>query len=91
MLPANFNERLKQMMGVKMEEIAQDTQEALSRDSAEAASRGLIHSSYTLGLYQRRRVQQIDKRVKAVLECQKRLISAVRLPFSETLASELKS
>ena len=49
MLPANFNDRLNQMMGVKMEEIAQETQEAFSRDSAEAASRGLIHSSNTLG------------------------------------------
>jgi len=91
MLPSNFNDRLNQMMGVKMEEIAQETQEAFSRDSAEAASRGLIHSGYTLGLYQRRRVQQIDRRVKAVLECQKRLISAMRLPFNETLASELKA
>jgi hypothetical protein len=61
MLPANFNERLHQMMGIKIEEIAQETQEAFSRDSAEAASRGLIHSSNTLGLYQRRRVQQIDE------------------------------
>ena len=84
MLPTNFNDRLNQMMDVKMEEIAQETQEAFSRDSAEAASRRLIHSSYALGLYQQRRVQQIDKRVNAVLECQKRLISAVRLPFSET-------
>lgn len=91
MLPTNFNDRLNQMMDVKMEEIAQETQEAFSRDSAEAASRRLIHSSYALGLYQQRRVQQIDKRVNAVLECQKRLISAVRLPFSETLASELKA
>jgi diguanylate cyclase (GGDEF)-like protein len=91
MLPANFNDRLNQMMGVRLEEIAQETQEAFSRDSAEAASRGSIHTSNTLGLYQRRRVQQIDKRVKAVLECQKRLISAMRLPFNETLASELKA
>ena len=90
MLPTSFTDRLSQMMGVKMEEIAQETLEAFSRDSAEAASRGW-HSSNTLGLYQRRRVQQIDNRVKAVLECQKRLISAVRLPFSETLASELKA
>lgn len=91
MLPTAFTDRLSQMMGVKMEEIAQETQEAFSRDSAEAASRGLIHSSTTLGLYQRRRVQQIEKRVKAVLECQRRLISAVHLPLSETLASELKA
>lgn len=91
MLPANFNDRLNQMMDVRIEEIAKETQEAFSKDSAEAASRGLIHSSHTLGLYQRRRVQEIEKRVKAVLECQKRLILAVRLPFSETLASELKA
>ncbi len=91
MLPNSFSDRLNKMMEIKLEEIAQETQEAFSRDSAETASRGLIHSSNTLGFYQRRRVQQIDKRVKAVLECQKRLISAVRLPFSETLASELKA
>jgi len=91
MLPANFNDRLNQMMDVRREEIAQEAQEAFSRDSAEAASRGLIHSSNTLGLYQQKRVQQIDKRVKAVLECQKRLISAMRVPFSEALASELKT
>lgn len=91
MLPTSFTNRLSQMMSVKMEEIALEAQEAFSRDSAEAASTGSTHTSNTLGLYQQRRVQQIDKRVKAVLECQKRLISAVRLPFSETLASELKA
>jgi len=91
MLPTNFNDRLNQMMGVKMEEIAQETQEAFSKDSAEAASRGLTHSGYTLRHSQQRRVQQIDKRVKAVLECQKRLIPAMRVTFSETLASELKT
>lgn len=90
MLPSNFNDRLNQMMGVKLEEITQETQEAFSRDSAEAAARGMTHSSYALGLYQRKRVQQIEKRTEAVLVCQKRLVSAMRLPFSDTLASELK-
>ncbi|MEP6636707.1 MAG: GGDEF domain-containing protein [Acidobacteriota bacterium] len=79
------------MMEIKLDEIAQDTQNAFTGDSAEANRRGLIHSSYNLGLYQRRRVQQIEQRVEAVLACQKRLISAVRLPFSGTLASELKA
>ena len=37
------------MMGVKIEEIAQEAQEAFSRDSAEATSRGSIHSSNTPG------------------------------------------
>ncbi|THI84955.1 MAG: diguanylate cyclase [Nitrospira sp. CG24A] len=91
MLPNSFSDRLNKMMEIKLEEIAQETQEAFSRDSAEAASRGLIHSSNTLGLYQRRRVRQIERRVEAVLLCQKRLISAVRLPFNETLASALKA
>lgn len=39
MLPTSFIDRLSQMMGVKMEEIAQETQEGFSRDSAEAARR----------------------------------------------------
>lgn len=90
MLPANFNDRLNQMMGVKLEEIAKETQEAFSKDSADAARRGYVHSSYTLCLHQKKRLQQISKRVGAVLECQKRLISAMRHPFSDTLASELK-
>lgn len=58
MLPTAFTDRLSQMMGVKMEEIAQETREAFSKDSAEAASRGLIHSGYTLRLSQQRRVQR---------------------------------
>ncbi len=91
MLPTSFSERLNKMMELKLEEIARDTKDAFTGDNAEANSRGLIHSGYNLGLYQRRRVQQIEQRVEAVLACQKRLISAVRLPFSETLASELKA
>lgn len=91
MLPPNFNDRLNEMLGVKLEEIAKEVQEVFSRDSAEAAARGMIHSSNTLGLYQRKRVRQIEKHIEAVLDCQKRLASAMRLPFSDTLASELKN
>lgn len=91
MLPANFSDRLNQMMGVKLEEIAHETQEGFSRDSAEAAGRGMLHSSYTYGLYQKRRVREIEQRVNAVVESQTLLISAMRLPFSETLASELNA
>lgn len=90
MLPADFNDRLNEMMGVKWTEIAKETQEAFARDSADAAQRGMVHSSNTLGLHQKKRLLQINKRVEAVLECQKRLISAMRPPFSDTLVSELK-
>jgi len=91
MLPANFNDRLNEMMGVKWEEIAKQTKETFSRDSADAAQRGMIHSSHALGLFQKKRLLQINKRAEAVLECQKRLIFAMRIPFSDTLASELKN
>lgn len=90
MLPANFNTRLNDMMNVKCEEIAQKTQEAFSKESANLAQRGMTHSSNTLGLYQKRRTLQVNSRVEAVLECQKRLISAIKIPFSDTLASEIK-
>ncbi|HMS84792.1 MAG TPA: GGDEF domain-containing protein [Nitrospira sp.] len=91
MLPADFKDRLNQMMGVKFEEIVTRTQDAFSRDSAETARRGLTHSSYTYGLYQKKRSQEIEMRVSAVVECQKLLLSAMRIPFSTTLASELKT
>lgn len=90
MLPTNFNDRLKEMMNVKWEEISKVTQEAFSRDSADATQRGMLHSSNTLGLYQKKRLLQINKRAATVLECQKRLISAMKIPLSDTLASELK-
>jgi diguanylate cyclase (GGDEF)-like protein len=78
------------MMGVKLEEIAKESQETFSKASADAARRGQMHSSNTLGLHQKQRLYQINKRVEAVLECQNRLISAIQLPLSDTLASELK-
>lgn len=79
------------MMGVKLEEIAKETQETFSKDSADAAQRGMLHSSNTLGLHQKKRLMQINKRVEVVPECQKRLISAMKIPFSDTLASDLKN
>ena len=41
MLPANFNDRLNQMMGVKMEEIAQETQEAFSKRQCGSRQQGI--------------------------------------------------
>jgi len=91
MLPTNFNDRLNQLMDVKWEEITKETQEEFSRDSADLAQRGMVHTSNTLGLYQKKRLLQINKQAEAVLECQKRLISAMKIPFNDTLASELKN
>lgn len=91
MLPINFHDRLNEMMDVKLEELIKETQEAFSRDSADMAQRGMLHSSNTLGLYQKKRLAQINKRAEAVLECQTRLISSMKIPVSDTLASELKN
>ena len=35
MLPANFNDRLDEMMGVKFEEISRETQKTFCKDSAD--------------------------------------------------------
>lgn len=70
MLPTNFNDRLNQLMDVKWEEITKETQEEFSRDSADLAQRGMVHTSNTLGLYQKKRLLQINKQAEAVLECQ---------------------
>ncbi|OYT19925.1 MAG: hypothetical protein CCU26_09125 [Nitrospira sp. UW-LDO-01] len=91
MLPTNFNERLNEMMDVKLEEITEKTQETFSRDSADMAQRGMLHSSNTLGLYQKKRLAQINRLAEAVLECQTRLISTMKIQVSDTLASELKN
>lgn len=58
MLLANFNDRLNEMMGVKWGEITKETKETFSKDRADAAQRGMVHSSHTLGLYQKKRLLQ---------------------------------
>lgn len=91
MLPPLFDVRLKEMMGIRIVEIAKEAKEEFSKTSAESAAKGLSHSGYTYTLYQQTGVRQIEKRVASVRESQKKLLSTLQVPYSEGLAQELKA
>lgn len=91
MLPAQFQERFRQIMGVKIEEVARSVQEDFSRASGDAARTGQLSSSSTLGLIQRRRILTIERRIAAAVEAIKQLVEVMQIPYSDTLGGELKS
>jgi hypothetical protein len=68
MLPAQFEERFRQIMAVKIGEVDLSVQADFSRASSDEAGRGSLSRANTLGLYQRRRVWTIERRIAAAVD-----------------------
>ena len=90
MLPAQFEERFRQIMTVKIDEIAHSVQTDFSRASSDEAGRGSLSLANTLGLYQRRRVWTIERRIAAAVDGIKQLVQVMQVLYSEDLAGKLK-
>ncbi len=90
MLPAQFEERFRQIMTVKIDEIAHSVQTDFSRASSDEAGRGSLSLASTLGLYQRRRVRTIERQIAAAVDAIKQLVQVMQIPYSEDLAGKLK-
>jgi len=90
MLPAHFEERFRQIMAAKIEEIALSVQADFSRVSSEEAQRGLLSPINTHGLNQRRRVWIIERRIAVAADAIKQLVQVMQIPHSEDLAEKLK-
>ena len=90
MLPAQFEERFRQIMAVKIEEIAFSVQADFSRASSEEALRGYVSPINTQGLNQRRRVWTIERRIAAAADAIKQLVQVMQVPHSDDLAGKLK-
>ncbi len=90
MLPAQFEERFRQIMAVKIEEIALSVQADFSRVSREEAQRGLLSPINTHGLNQRRRFWTIERRVAVAAIAIKQLVQLMQIPHGDNLAEKLK-
>jgi diguanylate cyclase (GGDEF)-like protein len=91
MLPNTFLDRLKELMSLKVEELRGEASEEFARASADAAKRGHQSPSSTTGIRHMVQVHLTKKCIDAVLENERKLVLALQLPFSETLAADLKT
>jgi diguanylate cyclase (GGDEF)-like protein len=91
MLPAPFNERLKEVMAIKIEEHAREATEEFSRASADAAQKGRLGRAATPALHHHVAKHHLEKRISAIVEAQRTVASALAVPFSDTLAADLKA
>lgn len=90
MLPTQFEERFRQIMAGKIEEIALSVQADFSRVSSEEALRGHVSPINTQGLNQRRRLWTIEKRIAAAADAIIQLVQVMQIPHSDHLAEKLK-
>ena len=90
MLPNTYNDRFQQMMTLKLVELRKETSDEFSKANADTARRGHISPASTAGLHNRVDIHLIEKSMTAVVELQRTLISDLQIPFSDTLAAQLK-
>jgi hypothetical protein len=90
MLPAQFEERFRQIMAVKIDEVAHSVQADSIRASRGEGIIGSLSLARTLGLDQRRRVWTIERRIAAAVDAIKQVVHVMQVPHSDDLAGKLK-
>jgi hypothetical protein len=89
-LPKIFNDRFQQMMRSKLVALRKKSSVEFSKAGADAARRGKVSSSSTAGLRSQVNIHLVKKIITAAVVVQRELISELQIPFSDTLAGELK-
>ena len=91
MLPESFSDRFQQMMSSTLVELRKEASIELSKGDADAARRGEVSTSSTAGLRSKVEIHLVKKLISAAVVLQTQLISELQIPFSDTLAGELKA
>lgn len=78
-------------MAVRVEELKKEASVEFSKASADAARRGFTSPSSTPGIRHQVQVNHVEKRIAAVVKLQEELSAGLQIPFSDTLATELKA
>jgi len=89
-LPEMFNDRFQQMMRSKLVELRRESSIEFSKADSDAARGGEVSSSSTAGLRSQVDIHLVKKIITAAVVLQRELISELQIPFSDTLAGELK-
>ena len=90
MLPKMFNDRFQQMMRSKLVDLRREASIEFSKADAEAARRGESSASSTAGLRSQADIHLVKRIITVAVVIQRELISELQIPFSDTLAGELK-
>src|SRR6478672_527635 len=85
-----FNDRFQQMMRSKLVELRKESSIEFSKADADAVRRGEVSTSFTAGLRSQVDIHLVKKIITAAVVLQTELISELQIPFSDTLAGELK-
>ena len=90
MLTRMFNDRFQQVMRSRLEELRKESSIEFSKADADAARRGEVSTSSTAGLRSKVDIHLVKKIITVAVVLQTELISELQIPFSDTLAGELK-
>ena len=90
MLTQMFNDRFQQMMRSKLVKLKKESSIEFSKADADAARRGKVSTSSTAGLRSQVDIHFVKKIITAAVVLQTELIFDLQIPFSDTLAGELK-
>jgi len=89
-IPKMFSDRFQQMMSSKLVELSEESSVEFSKADADAGRRGEVSTSSTAGLRSQADIHLVKKTIAAAVVLQMELISELQIPFSDTLAGELK-
>jgi hypothetical protein len=89
-LPKLFNDRFLQMMSSKLVDLKRESSMEFSKADAEAVRRGEVSTSSTAGLRNQADIHLVKRIITVAVVLQRELISELQIPFSDTLAGELK-
>ena len=90
MLTRMFNDRFQQVMRSRLEELKKESSIEFSKADADATRRGEVSISSTAGLRSQVAIHLVKKIIIVAVGLQTELISELQIPFSDTLAGELK-
>ena len=90
MLPKMFNDRFQQMMRSKLVDLRRESSIEFSKADGDAARRGEVSTSSRAGLRSQVDIHLVKRIISAVVVLQRELISELQIPFSDTLAGDLK-
>ena len=90
MLPNTYNYRFQELMSLKRVELREESREEFLRAHTDATRTRHASPSVTAALQNQVDVRLVGKSIAAAVKIQKELVLCLKVPFSDSLAKELK-
>jgi len=90
-LPNTYNQRFQEIMSLKLVGLRNECRNEFLRAYAHATRTRAASPSVIAGLQNRVDVHLVEKSIVAAVKLQRELLSALQIPFSDSLAKELRA